>query len=177
MKRKTDRFVVLDFDGVMTSCLPDGGSYLANTPSKYDYSKECLANLMFLLLKANAKVVISSNWRRFEPDGGWTHYTGNFAGSTYFNPLPRFMHDLGDKVVGTLPTDRHITKSEALILWLEDFKHVPDFVVFDDDLREGFQTTFDYGICNKFILTDPKLGLTMTDVNAAIDKFKEQAIS
>ena len=174
MKNKIDRYCIIDFDGVMTSCLPEGGSYLVNSPKTYGYSKDCFANLMLLLLRTNSKVVISSNWRRFEPNGGWTHNRGNFAGSTYYNPLPIFMHDLGDKVVGTLPLDRHITKAEALILWLEEFKNVPQFVVFDDDSREGFQDTFDYGIYKKFILTDPKLGLTMTDVNAAIDKFKEQ---
>lgn len=173
MKRK-DRFVALDFDGVMTSCLPGGGSYLANPPSSYGYSEECLSNLLQLLAKADAKVVISSNWRRYEPDGGWTHYRGSFAGSTYLNPLPNFVHALGDKVVGALPTDKHITKSEALILWLEEFKTVPAFVIFDDDLREGFQDTFDYGIYKKFILTDPKLGLTAADIDKAIAVFNKQ---
>lgn len=67
-----------------------------------------------------------------------------------------------------LSKDRGLRKSEALILWLEEFKHVPNFVIFDDDLREGFQDTFDYGICRKFILTDPQFGLTMQDVNKAV---------
>ena len=92
----------------------------------------------------------------------------------YYNQIPYVVKALGDRYVGTLSTDRHLTKSEALILWLEEQKEIPPFVVFDDDLREGFQQTTDYRISKKFILTDPLLGLTMTDVNKAIDILKKQ---
>ena len=155
--------VVLDFDGVCTSTLPDGGSYLNNPPSKYHWSKDCIDNLQQLLTRASAEVVISTNWRRFKEGEGWMYH-----GQKYINPLPELLRILDGKVAGMLPKDRGLRKSEALILWLEGFKHVPNFVIFDDDLREGFQDTFDYGICRKFILTDPKFGLTMQDVNKAV---------
>ena len=73
-----------------------------------------------------------------------------------------------------LPKDRGLRKSEALILWIEGFKHVPNFVIFDDDLREGFQDTFDYGIYKKFILTNPQLGLTVQNINKAMEILEEQ---
>lgn len=166
--------VFVDFDGVLTSTLPYGGSYLSNPPEDYHMSKDCFANLMMLLLRTNSKVIVSSNWRRYPPDGYWTHSAGDGVVKKYYNQIPYVVNALGDRYVGTLPTDRHLTKSEALILWLEEQKEIPPFVVFDDDLREGFQTATDYGISKKFILTNPKLGLTMTDVNKAIDMLKKQ---
>ena len=45
---------------------------------------------------------------------------------------------LGRLYVGDLPKDRHITKAEALIMWLEQTGYSGKYVVFDDDLREGY---------------------------------------
>ena len=72
MKDKKN-LVVLDFDGVCTSMLPDGGSYLCNPPSNYHWSKDCVANLQQLLAQASAEVVISTNWRRFKDGEGWMY--------------------------------------------------------------------------------------------------------
>lgn len=72
MKDKKN-LVVLDFDGVCTSMLPDGGSYLCNPPSKYHWSKDCISNLQQLLSRASAEVVISTNWRRFKDGEGWMY--------------------------------------------------------------------------------------------------------
>lgn len=57
-------------------------------------------------------------------------------GETYVNPLPELLRILDGKVAGILPKDRGLRKSEALMLWLRGFKDVPNFVIFDDDLRE-----------------------------------------
>lgn len=168
MKDKKN-LVVLDFDGVCTSMLPDGGSYLNNPPSKYHWSKDCIDNLQQLLTRASAEVVISTNWRRFKEGEGWT-----YRGQKYINPLPELLKILDGKVAGMLPKDKGLRKSEALILWIEGFKHVPNFVIFDDDLREGFQDTFDYGIYKKFILTNPQLGLTVQNINKAMEILEEQ---
>ena len=71
---------------------------------------------------------------------------------------------------GTLPLDKHINKSQALVLW---FKQNPEFdgkfVIFDDDKCEGFESTTDYNINKNFILTDPEWGLTNDDVEKAVE--------
>lgn len=41
------------------------------------------------------------------------------------------------------------------------------FVVFDDDVREGFQDTDVHNIKDHFILTDMKVGLTDNDIERA----------
>jgi len=86
------------------------------------------------------------------------------------NQLPKLRKMLGKMYAGTLPLDKHINKSQALILWFEqhpEFKG--DFVIFDDDKSEGFQDTYDYDINDHFILTNPEFGLTDDDVEEAID--------
>ena len=56
----------------------------------------------------------------------------------------------------------------AAVLWFEEHgNEVDKFVVFDDDLREGFQNTYEYGIRDNFILTDKEIGLTDEDCKKA----------
>ena len=77
---------------------------------------------------------------------------------------------LGKRYAGTLPKDRHINKSQALILWFEQHPEFDgEFVILDDDKREGFQNTFEYDINNHFILTNPEWGLTNSDVEKAVE--------
>lgn len=78
------------------------------------------------------------------------------------------MKILGDMYDGTLPKDHHITKSQALVLWFEENPNFNGkFIIFDDDLREGFQDTYEYGIKDNFILTDMYIGLTDEDCEKA----------
>ncbi len=165
-----DKYILLDFDGVCTSGREGGGSYLGEKPQDYGFDQQCIDRLKNLCKDVGAKIIISSNWRRYKPDGGWFHHN-----EFYVNPLPRLMKELGSLVVGTLPTDKYLTKSEATILWLETFDDPPHFVIFDDDKREGFQYAFEYGIMRKFILTNAEFGLTDEDVILAKDKFNEQS--
>lgn len=45
---------------------------------------------------------------------------------------------LGSLVFDELPKTRHITKSEALQTWLDMHDFNGEYVIFDDDLEEGF---------------------------------------
>lgn len=162
MKNQTiDNIIFLDIDGCMTSV--DDGTYFNPDPSCYHISDAILAKVIALCKAKNAKVVVSSNWRRYEPDGIWKNQYGE-----YRNPMPNLIKRLGDLYFGTLPKDRHITKSQALILWLEETDFSGNFVIFDDDLREEFQTTAEYGIMNNFILVDSQHGITDDDIKTAM---------
>ena len=166
-------YIFLDIDGVLTSTLETPGSYINHSPAEYGISASCIERLIKLADACNAKVVISSNWRRFPDDGVWVHSKEK----QLKNPLPGLKKKLGSRYVGDLTHERHLTKSEALELWFEDsdidWKEC-HFVVFDDDLREGFQDTFDYGIYKKFILTNPQLGLTSQNINKAMEILEDQ---
>ena len=165
---KGKKICFVDFDGVLTSQHEIPGSYV-NFLSEYGISPSCFDRLEEICIRTNAIVVVSSNWRRFDDDGRWSHCT--FDGIHAFkNQLPKLKEMLGKRYAGTLPKDRHINKSQALILW---FKQHPEFdgqfVILDDDKSEGFQDTIEYGINKHFILTDPEWGLTNDDIEKAVE--------
>lgn len=113
-----------------------------------------MERIRFVCEKTDARVVISSNWRRFPDDGEWP-----FCGKRYANPLPKLRECLGDLIVGTLPLDRHVTKSEALTLWFEDNSDfLGRYAIVDDDAGEGFQDVPSF--LKHFWLTDTNLGIT-----------------
>ena len=61
-----DPLIFLDIDGVVTSCMTTPGSYMNHEPSDYGPSPDCVERLKRLCDVTNAKIVISSNWRKFE---------------------------------------------------------------------------------------------------------------
>jgi len=63
---KTRNIVFADFDGVLTSQLETPGSYLNHAPSDYGISPNCYSRLVDLCKRAKARVIISSNWRRYD---------------------------------------------------------------------------------------------------------------
>lgn len=66
-----DKIVFVDFDGVLTSKHETPGSYV-NWQSQYGISPSCFDRLEELCTRTRAKVIVSSNWRRFDDDGKWS---------------------------------------------------------------------------------------------------------
>lgn len=159
-----DPIIFLDFDGVLTARDTTPGSYLSNGGDGYGMSERCYGILAELLSASGAKVVISSNWRRYGPDGVWSSPEfGQFR-----NPLPELLVRLGGSYAGVLPKARHVTKSQALRAWADE--NAVDmgklrYVIFDDDVRERFQESEFVG---HFVLTDPDIGLTRRDCEKAM---------
>ena len=124
---------------------------------------------MRLCTKANAFVVVSSNWRRFEDDGEWSYRTPDGGVHKVKNQMPALKAMLGERYAGTLPVKPHVTKSKALLMWFDEHPSFNgSFVVLDDDLREGFQSTLARNVHKHFILTDYEWGLTERDVDKAM---------
>lgn len=157
----SEKYCFLDFDGVLTSTLENPGSYLTNRAANYGMSKSCMDIFMNFVRKHDVHVVISSNWRRFDPGSAWV-----FECEEYQNNLPKLVNILGDYYCGTLPPDRHVTKSEALAKWFQTHGALKpnQFVIFDDDMAEGFQDT---EFCSNFIRTNYVTGLTEDDIEKA----------
>lgn len=156
--------IFLDFDGVLTARDTTPGSYLSNSGEDYGMSERCYGFLTDLISASDAKVVITSNWRRYQPDGVWSSLEfGQFK-----NPLPKLLDRLGDLYVGSLPKTRHVTKSQALRIWADENRIDTDelnYVIFDDDRREGFQ---DSEFARHFVLTNSDVGLTREDCEKAV---------
>lgn len=65
--------IVCDFDGVLTRLYDEDGnkdysSYLNYDSSTYSPSEELVDRLKSICHLTNAKVLISSNWRRYDDD-------------------------------------------------------------------------------------------------------------
>ena len=166
-----EKIIVLDFDGVVTSCMEKPGSYMVNVGDSYGASLSCLQRLMKLIDETGAKVVISSNWRRFDDTGVCSFWNSPMHG-VHANPLPKLKKTLGLRYLCDLPKTRHIKKSQALKMWFDETIRDPEkiaYVVFDDDETEGFaQSEFS----GHFILTDYRTGLTAADCEKAKEMLK-----
>ena len=164
--------IFLDIDHVLTNTEIDNTSYLHHDPSKYALSEYNLKNLDSILDKCGAKIVIASNWRRFEPPRtAWI-----YNGKQYESQLPKFREQYSQYIIDDLPHDRYLTKSEALELWCED--HMDDFskstsryVILEDDPNEGYQDNMFFS--KHLVLTDYRYGLSEKDVAKALKILKE----
>ena len=161
------KVIFLDIDGCLTS--EREGTYFNPDPAKYHPSKKVMEQLMKLCDKTGAKIVMATNWRKFDIDGEWVNKYG-----TYKNPLKEVQAFFGDYCIGTLPRIRHINKAQATILYLEEHDDISSFVIFDDDTREQYQNTYEYGIKDNFILVDIANGITKYDISKAKDILSEE---
>ena len=161
------KIIFLDIDGCLTS--EREGTYFNPDPAKYHPSKKVMKQLMKLCDKTGAKIVMATNWRKFDIDGEWVNKYG-----TYKNPLKEVQAFFGDYCIETLPRTRHINKAQATIIYLEEHDDIGSFVIFDDDTREQYQNTYEYGIKDNFILVDVANGITEHDINKAKDILSEE---
>ena len=172
-KAPGEKLCILDIDGVLTN-IEDRSSFLCGDPRTYRISEKNLSNLMDLLEKEpKLKIVISSNWRRFEGDDpAWT-----CMGKTYHGCLPKLRKILKKWIIGDLTHERHLNKAEALELWFEDnewmSKTRSKYVILEDDvLIEGFLT---HPIFYKHtIKTSKETGLTQEDIKRALAVLEDQ---
>ena len=135
-----EKFIILDFDGVVTSCMEKPGSYSVNTGDSYGASPSCIRRLLKLADETDAKIVISSNWRRFDDTGVCSFWDSPTHG-VHSNPLPKLRKILGLRYLCDLPKARHIKKSQALKMWFDETGKDPEetaYIIFDDDESEGF---------------------------------------
>ena len=160
--------VFLDYDGVLTSTKETPGSYLNHDIKDYGTSPKCYSRLIKLCKDTSANIVITSNWRKFPDDGFWHRYRNEQVP----NNLPALRKQLGSLIYSELPPERHRTKSECMEMWLKDHPEADistlKYVIFDDDLREGFQNS---RFAMHFVLTND-VGLTDKDCEKAKEILK-----
>lgn len=161
----TGRIIFLDFDGCVNNYAETPGSYVTHLPAEYGPSPSNVQRLRSLAEDCNAKIILTTNWRKFSLTGPfsiWHQQKGDYA-----NPLSQLHHLLGDLIYSTLPPCRHMLKSEALKLWLEESSFDGQYAIFDDDLRERFMQMHDYGISKHYVHVNPELGITDADCKTA----------
>lgn len=160
--KHVNKLIFLDIDGCVTS--KNDESYFNPDPAKYHPSKNIVNKLVDFCKDNDIMIVVSSNWRKFDIDGTWTNSYG-----TYKNPLSELISMISDVYLDTLPPDRHVTKSVALVKWFNITGYTGKFVIFDDDVSEGYGKTDNYNIKNMFIQIDATTGITDNDLKKASD--------
>jgi len=146
----------LDFDGVLNSY--EEGSYVTNSKDTYGPSKTICDRISRFCERTGTKIIISSNWRKFDPDGYYI-----FGGNKVYNPLGKVFDMLGNHVLGTLPPIRHVSKAEVLLIWFAESGFNCEkrkWVIVDDDAREGLGSTTKCNVKDHYVQTDSEFGLT-----------------
>ena len=155
--------IFLDIDGVLNR-VEDETSYLVLKPDTYGLSATLVERLEYLVDKTGAKIVISSNWRKFADDGCWSCHRMSFR-----NPLPIVKGIFGDTIIGSTPDLPHQNKARCVNQWLSTYHQSVGggkFVIFDDDDRQGFGD--DPVLAERWIHTRQEVGLTDEDITKAL---------
>ena len=160
------KIIFLDFDGVVTAKNGTPGSYMTHGLDEYGPTPVCVDRLTKLVKDSGAKIVISSNWRKFDVDGPGSIWKNPWYGSVK-NPLPGFIPMLGDAYLESLPTIR-LCKAAVADYWLLVKKSgVESFVALDDMCaHEGYDRFETFK--GRYINTDPETGLTDEDCEKAL---------
>ena len=150
------KVVFLDIDGVLNS-----KNTKAYTPSGCcGIEKALLKRLRRIIESTGAKVVLSSTWKTeldknlhpVSPDGKYM--------------LNKFLYEgkffLFDK---TIDSGNSFNRGKEIVLWLEEHNYVTEFVILDDIYFDDFDR---FGLTDRFVNTDPTIGLTDENVETAI---------
>lgn len=151
------KVIFLDFDGVITTL-----------KSKYKLDPDKMALIGRILDATDAKIVISSSWRRFSLEETIKDITDTSRFNVGDNPFP-----YPDAVIGVTErmysfcypnNDRHFDLPRGVEIqhYIDTHKEIEQYVILDDDC--------DMLLCqaNNFIHTDTYEGISELDVEKAI---------
>ena len=145
--------IFLDFDGVLNTEQYQAQLAIDGKPTKDAwgplFSPCAVANLRKILDATKAGIVISSSWR-------YAHHLGSLRMMWEVRDLP------GD-ILDAIPCGAtYISRGEDIEYWLEKHDR-PDYVIIDD-LDDFFPSQLE-----RFVETNPIIGITETDAHKAIE--------
>lgn len=148
--------VFLDVDGVLNSHNKLIELYnktgKPHSGNNFPFDEKCLENLKILIKETNAKIVITSTWRKYENDI-----------KVLLNVLRE--HDLDKNVIG-YTTVLNTKREEEIKEYLNNLDESVNFVIIDDirDMGE---------LNDKLVITSPQTGFTEENLNRAIKILKK----
>ncbi len=158
------KVIFLDFDGVII------------TPkSKCKLDPERMALLGRILDATDAKIVISSSWRRYSLEDTIRHITDDdnfFVGGNPF-PFPEAVVGVTERMYSFCypNNERHfgLPRGCEIEHYLNQHSDIDNYVIIDDDQ--------DMLLCQKdnFVHTDSDIGITEKDVEKAIEILNNQS--
>lgn len=149
--------IFLDFDGVLNS-----KKYIASkNESGVCFDPECLNLLKEIVLKTNAKIVLTSSWREhWDKDEKLCDETGVFINEAF--------NSLGLKIFDKTPS-LNLRREQEIKEWLNKNNNVDNFVVLDDMLL-GADFLKGHFVKTSFYIN----GLNEENVKEAITILKEK---
>lgn len=148
--------VFLDVDGVLNS--QNKLIKLYNKTGKphsgnnFPFDEKCLENLKILVEETNAKIVITSTWRKYERDMKIL--------------IDKFKeYDLDKHVIGYTPV-LFTSREEEIKEYLDDLEVTCNFVIIDDIRNMGI-------LNDKLVVTSSQTGFTEENMKKAIKILKK----
>lgn len=145
--------IFLDVDGVLNSidnlikiCNKTNNRYFG---FDYPFDEECLKNLKLIVTETNAKIVITSTWRR--------HEEGKNILLSVLNK-----YDLEKDIIGYTPF-LNKSRGEEILQFLSTLEFKPNFIILDDDSDMGILLPY-------LVKTNIRTGLTYEKTIEAINK-------
>ena len=153
LRSRSMKIVFLDIDGVLNSQAYD------RVRGLYDgvIDESRLPLLKRILQESDAKVVLTSSWRRhFDPEGIETDYTGRLLEEQFY----KFDIELYDK------TPDFGGRAEEIGAWVEDAEEEIESFVILDDLFFGWGD-----LASRLVRTDARIGRGLEEhhVNEALE--------
>jgi len=140
--------IFLDIDGVLVS----SNHLLSNGRNREDFDPQCVQYLNELLQKTEAKIVISSNWRRI--------YSLNELRYLFRK------NNILDRIIGVTPFFNLTTmRGDEIQAYLSNSKEkIRNFVIFDDEENM-------LNLSTHYIQTDFQVGIQKKDIEQALAFF------
>ena len=122
------KILFLDIDGCVVTFKSAHIIHSIGDKKYTAFEKNAVANLNIILKETDAKIVISSHWRRF--------YTLAELRSIFIKEGVD-IGPKGQRVIGTTATlSENMDKGSQIETWLEDHSKVENYVVLDDRVRD-----------------------------------------
>ena len=153
MQSGTTKAIFCDVDGVLNNA-----NTAERSPNGYvGVSDQLIRNLRKIVTASGACIVLSSDWRlvRDETERGKDY--------RYLVRRLRFAGNL--KITDHTPDISWRSRGLEIRRFLEEHPRITDFVILDD---LPFRDFLKYDLLGNLVLTDPKHGLTDTDVERAV---------
>ena len=141
------KYIFLDIDGVLNT--QDSWIKL------YQINKELVKNLALIVEKTNAKIILTSSWRK-----GWDENNP----TPQIKKLKEIFSEYNIKISGVTPDLKNRKRDDEIERYLY-FNPCDNFVIIDDDKNEFNDLT-------KVYLVNAKVGLTLKDAKQIIKILK-----
>lgn len=147
------KVIFLDVDGVINSLVNQAEEWGVHGFDTMNFDPVNMKPLKVLVESTGAELILSSSWR----------HTDTPKDKAALKNLHRILAEYGLVLAGDIGPYRNL-RQDAIADWLQKNPDVVDYVILDD-VNDGFEGEN----LRRFVVTDAYVGLTMEDIQKAIN--------